>query len=398
MERSQRSATALVAVVAAGLIGSGGALVLVSCSGTSRDDGGAVATMGKKAVTERGAADTSLLSNASTDLQAMFDEAGRARTLGTEPAAGRGAVVGLRPEPTVAATAPAAERAVESASGEPNVVEEPAPRPVAEPAQVEVQAGERMGALVEDLAKVIREQAGGAGSGYQVGLKLAMLAALGSDEDAARFASATADLPAAEARSLEALRQSLRAMARESASAADPEATARIVEDLSQRLAAEAGVLSVPALALCERVEGFGRYVPFARNTFTAGRSQEMIVYVEVAGFSQRAWSGSDHPATARPAEGQEAEQYVTELGQEVAVYAATDGYQALYRPEQVVKDVARRVRRDFFLVQRITLPPTLAIGTYNLKVTMRDKVTGATAEKIVPIQIVEDSRRAQAR
>jgi hypothetical protein len=54
--------------------------------------------------------------------------------------------------------------------------------------------------------------------------------------------------------------------------------------------------------------------------------------------------------------------------------------------------DTSRNKRRDFYLINRIELPSTLSIGRYQLKVIMRDLVSGAEAEAIIPIEIVAEA------
>lgn len=144
--------------------------------------------------------------------------------------------------------------------------------------------------------------------------------------------------------------------------------------------------LGIAEMALCTSVEGFGRYTPMPA-TFAAGQAHAVLVYVEVENFRQRrfdsakdGWSGYKDPT---------AERWVAELGQEVALLDDRNDHVALHEAEQVVRDIARRRRRDFYIVQRIDLPAQLAIGKYHLKVTVRDLVDGAAvAERIIPIEI----------
>lgn len=144
--------------------------------------------------------------------------------------------------------------------------------------------------------------------------------------------------------------------------------------------------LAIAELRLCSEVDGFGRYTPMPA-TFAAGRSHAALVYVEVENFRERrydsardGWTGIEDPT---------AERWVAQLGQEVALLDDRNDHVALHEPEQVVRDIARRRRRDFYIVQRIHLPAQLAIGRYHLKVTIRDLVDGAAvAERIIPIEI----------
>lgn len=136
-------------------------------------------------------------------------------------------------------------------------------------------------------------------------------------------------------------------------------------------------LLNVPTVALCRKVDSFGVYEPIASTTIQAGRQHTMIVYTEVEGFEQRASTVDDHPG------------FSSELAQTVMLYHDADGLLAWTRPEVTVRDTTRRQRRDYYLVQRLELPPTLTIGKYNLKIMVRDKLTGAEAETSVPINVV---------
>lgn len=147
---------------------------------------------------------------------------------------------------------------------------------------------------------------------------------------------------------------------------------------------AQSGTLDIGAIALCSRVESFGRYAPLTSSTFPAGRAAQMILYTELAGFTQRP---DDTGATS---------QYVTELGQSVDLYLDSDGSRQFTIPRQSVRELSRSKRRDFYLVQRVTLPATLSVGRYNLKVRALDIASGQETERSLPIQIVADPAAAR--
>lgn len=154
--------------------------------------------------------------------------------------------------------------------------------------------------------------------------------------------------------------------------------------------------LSLGEVALCQRVDGFGRFTPLASNAFFAGRPAAMILYTEIENFSQV------------PAQDAAGGKWSVELGQTVRLYYDADDSEQMVLPETVVRDVSRSKRRDFFLVQRIDLPRTLTVGNYKLKVTVRDTgggeaganssaslAGGAIVERIVPIRIIADASAA---
>jgi hypothetical protein len=162
-------------------------------------------------------------------------------------------------------------------------------------------------------------------------------------------------------------------------SAGDLQAIPRAADAFSDRLANEQP-LTITDAQLCARVEGFGRYRPLPTRLL-AGRAHPGIIYTEVDHFGTRAGAGPD----GEPG-------HNVELSQELALYHDADGLLAWRRPEQAVTDFSRNRRQDFFIVQRIDLPQTLTVGMYRLKVTVHDRVTGETAETIIPIEVVADA------
>ncbi len=136
---------------------------------------------------------------------------------------------------------------------------------------------------------------------------------------------------------------------------------------------------------LCTSVRGFGQFSPFPENTFVAGRGQRAIVYVEVDRFAYRALGGDERSAEA-VARG---DRWAVELTQEMSLWNETATLRAMFRREERVLDTSRNKRRDFHLITDILIPSTLSVGIYNLKITVRDKVSGAEAEATIPIRII---------
>lgn len=150
---------------------------------------------------------------------------------------------------------------------------------------------------------------------------------------------------------------------------------------------AESASLRISALALCTRVDGFGRFnrVESVRAT---GRPVPLLVYTQVDGFSYKGRDGSTRGGEA----GDAPSEWVIELGQSVVVYRmGVDGksdVQVKVEPEQVARDVASFKRRDHFLVQRIELPTPLVAGKYVVKVSVRDKGTGMVDERTAEVVV----------
>lgn len=145
--------------------------------------------------------------------------------------------------------------------------------------------------------------------------------------------------------------------------------------------------IRVSKAALCTRVQGFGRYDPFASDTFLAGRALRAIVYTELDGFTARP-AREDDPVLKGVGV---ASQVSVELAQSLSLYHDSSGLLAWHRPAQRVVETSLQKRRDFYLIQQVELPPTLSVGKYVLKVTVEDKAAGTSAEAAIPINIVAD-------
>lgn len=135
--------------------------------------------------------------------------------------------------------------------------------------------------------------------------------------------------------------------------------------------------VSIRSIELCEKVLGYGVYDTFPDRIFPAGRDQKMIVYVEL-----------DHFMPSLRSEG---DGYEVRLRQELELYESNGFEVWSHEPVQIV-DVSKNQRRDFFVVQLVTLPGKLALGQYHLKVRIYDENAGTRDEISLPIQIVADS------
>ncbi|HZW09146.1 MAG TPA: hypothetical protein VFF69_04515, partial [Phycisphaerales bacterium] len=163
---------------------------------------------------------------------------------------------------------------------------------------------------------------------------------------------------------------------------------AEVLQELAGRLTQNIG-LRIPRAELCTRVRGFGKYEPFGKTEFLAGRAIRALVYAELDGFEHR-------PVDTERLGGLVPEdQWSVEVSEELQLYHAADGGLAWRRPAEKVVETSRNRQRDFYLLADIQLPPTLTVGRYELKVIIRDDVSGAVAEKVIPIGIVADPELA---
>ncbi|MBX3385688.1 MAG: hypothetical protein KF768_03875 [Phycisphaeraceae bacterium] len=322
------------------------------------------------------------LSDAATNLQALYDTLGQRQASVDRSAgggAGAGGQSGGRP------VTPPARNVQGPGAGDVAVPEFEAPAPAPEPRRVETVIVDKplsRAELAFRLAERIRVEPWSPlrQSVAMVGLELIEPGAGGP-----QLADLARRMPGEQAAAIEGLRRLMSDVRSSESAMANP-------EQLSQALSSAAGQLSpalqrtgmeLGAVELCSRVESFGRFVPFQANRFLAGKAAAMIVYTEVKGFAQREERGSDGSA-----------RYAVELSQELELYFDADGSRQWRQAEQTVKDSARSARSDYYLVQRIDLPANLSVGRYVLKVIVRDRGSGgAVAERTIPLEIVADPK-----
>lgn len=143
------------------------------------------------------------------------------------------------------------------------------------------------------------------------------------------------------------------------------------VDELRQLLAAQADPI-VSQIALCSKVLNFGVYEEMSPEQIVAGRESQTIIYCEIENLKSQQMDDG---------------RYRTLLGARLEILTA-DGRSVWKREEPEIEDLCRRPRRDFFLAQRATLPPTLPSGDYVMKVYVEDKLSGKAAEGLHPFSI----------
>lgn len=265
-------------------------------------------------------------------------------------------------------------------SATPTMVEIPVDPPV-EPEPTREQRIER---LTAELAARLREQAD---AGERPLHALAALAALELVQPGVfDEPGAAALLTSRERDALTLWRDMLRYAGRSLTENDSSNALLRSVRVASEQ-ARDFATLELTKVALCARVDGFGQYVELESTKMLAGQTHRVGLYVEVDGFGTRAASDDD----GRPA-------HRVELTRELSLYHDADGLLAWRRPAVDITDSSLNRRRDFFFSEVIELPRTLTVGSYRLKVSVTDRVTGAVAESILPVDVVADARLTRAR
>lgn len=295
------------------------------------------------------------------------------------------------------------ERAPTPEGGEPpDQVEQGSPA-VADGSGARVAArpeGAASGPSVEEsaraLAAALRRRAMEGVSPFEDLSRVAMLESIapgvleGLGEDASGDSAALAALLApGEREALRAARRTARLLA--ASGSADPSIAADALRSAAEGLE-EAQVVRIRRAELCRRVDGFARYETFEDLAFLAGRVNRMIVYTEVDRFRQRPLGERDAGSAGAPPQSR----FAVSLTQSLNLYFAEGGLLVWRRPPQTVNDFARDRLRDFYIIDTIDLPATLAAGSYTLKVVVRDEATGQQAESIIPLRLVADPSLAR--
>lgn len=141
--------------------------------------------------------------------------------------------------------------------------------------------------------------------------------------------------------------------------------------DMADRLRTRAD-LTIPTLALCSRVAGYGIYDPMG-TTFRAGQETPVILYCEVENFASVQ---------------NDKLMWQTRLSQEAVLF--TDGGARVWMDKgDVPVDLSRNRRHDFYVFKRLTLPKTLGPGRYVLKVTIVDQQSQRVAENSMTVNLM---------
>ncbi len=168
-------------------------------------------------------------------------------------------------------------------------------------------------------------------------------------------------------------------------SADDPAAIADDARALADGLDAWRPII-ISSAHLCTRVDGFGNFRELPtfndEHRFLAARPISFIVYAELDRFS--------HTSASRDSEWG----YEVALSMDLRLYHVGSDADALVwrKPDQLITDFSRRQRRDFFVLQRVDLPATLGVGSYRLKLTIKDRASAGVAERLIPFEIVANT------
>ena len=148
----------------------------------------------------------------------------------------------------------------------------------------------------------------------------------------------------------------------------------RPLMDMSDRLSSQAE-LSIPKFVLCSDAHGFGDYVEMS-SRFAGMQDHKTGVYCEIQNFSSQQNTSNI---------------WESRLRMNLVLY--TDQGLEAWTPDAkggtLVHDLSHSHRHDFFVARPLTLPSSLPIGRYILKVTFTDLQANRVAENSIPLEIV---------
>lgn len=331
------------------------------------------------------------------NLQNVLDQMEKDRLKAAEPTPAS-LHIGEKP-PTPDATQPPPSKPVETAAArpEPPKVE---PRPPAPPAEAQLpkpepekplqQRFEETATLLIDL---LRQKAAAGGDARAAYVALAAMEALrpGSSQQVITPKVIGADpLTTDDRASIDEIRELMKSLV----SAPPTKPLAMVLREMADRAGMDQQV-RLGAAYLCTRVLGYGRFTPMKGTRLLQGRPHRAIVYVEVNSFGQR--SATEDEANQADVPGVDGRpRFAVDLTESLELYHDADGVKAWSKPEQRILETSVNRRRDFYLVQQVTLPENLTIGAYKLKVIVRDRTTGAQDDAIIPLEIVAEPGLAE--
>ncbi|MEM0984517.1 MAG: hypothetical protein AAGI17_11280 [Planctomycetota bacterium] len=174
----------------------------------------------------------------------------------------------------------------------------------------------------------------------------------------------------------------------------DPERALEALDTARRSIAAQAGLRLIDA-ALTTRVRGLSDYDPITKPSFLRGRRIRVLAYAEIERFASERFS----PATSAKAE--LGEQYRSRIEVTTRLYNDADGLEVWNSAGNpgggAVNVEGRRPMDRMHLSSYVELPPTLSLGSYRLKVEVRDAITGSVAERSIPLNVVADPKLATA-
>jgi hypothetical protein len=128
----------------------------------------------------------------------------------------------------------------------------------------------------------------------------------------------------------------------------------------------EKSKLELRNVSFCNKIENYGRYERFKRDEFTAG--QPVLLYAEVDNFKSE-------PTTDGP--------YRAILKSTIEIFDAS-GKLVQTMPFAPTEDLCASPRRDYYNSYEFSIPPGIALGPHQLKLTVEDQLSQKMASYTV--------------
>jgi hypothetical protein len=129
--------------------------------------------------------------------------------------------------------------------------------------------------------------------------------------------------------------------------------------------------LGVASLQLCRKVHSFGSYEPWTGATVRAG--QRVLLYCEMTGLHyEPAGSG-----------------FASRLSSRVELRTAGSGAVIWQQQLGIAKDDCTRIRHDYYVSYRLTLPEALPVGKHRLRIVQTDLATDQSASSEIDLIVV---------
>ncbi|WP_437206510.1 hypothetical protein [Planctomicrobium sp. SH664] len=130
--------------------------------------------------------------------------------------------------------------------------------------------------------------------------------------------------------------------------------------------------LQLRNVTFCEQINSFGNYQPFETDHFRPG--QPLLIYAEVRNFSSE-------PTISG--------YYRTRIKSTIEISkSGSDGEVVDQNTFDATEDLSRTLRSDYYHSYRVDLPAHLQPGSYILKLTIQDELTGRAALETIGFQI----------
>ncbi len=129
--------------------------------------------------------------------------------------------------------------------------------------------------------------------------------------------------------------------------------------------------LAIVDLKLCRKVQGFGHREILEPAAVKPG--QALLVYCEISGLRYEKLS----------------EGFKSQMASDAEITLASGGEPVWTQALGSAEDHCRLPRHDYFVNYRIPLPPSLAPGDYQLRLTQRDLLSGRDATATVSFHII---------